>query len=78
MEFDKISEIVARVLNLELSEITPEKSFADDLDADSLDLAEIIIAMEDEFGVTVPDEALEKIVTVKDACDFVKNWLDEH
>ena len=77
MVFEKIRDIVAKTLNLDPEEITPEKSFSEDLDADSLDLAEIIIAMEDEFGVTVPDENLEKIVTVQDACDFVRSCLSD-
>ena len=72
MELDKIREIVARVLNLDVEDVTPEKAFGEDLDADSLDIAEIVIAIEDEFGITVPDDALEKVVTVQDACDLLK------
>lgn len=72
MELEKIREIVAKVLNLSIDDVTPDKSFAEDLDADSLDLAEIIMAIEDEFGVTIPDEILEKVVTVQDAYDLVK------
>ena len=71
MELDKIREIVARVLNLDIEDVTPDKSFGEDLDADSLDIAEIVIAIEDEFGITVPDEALEKVVTVQDAVDLL-------
>lgn len=74
MEIEKIKEIIARTLNLDPEEITPDKSFSEDLDADSLDLAEIIIAIEDEFGVTIPDEVLEKVATVQDAFDLVKGW----
>ena len=72
MELEKIRDIIATTLNLDPEEVTPEKSFAEDLDADSLDLAEIIMAIEDEFGVTIPDEILEKVVTVQDAYDLVK------
>ena len=72
MEIEKIRDIIATTLNLAPEEVTPEKSFAEDLDADSLDLAEIIMAIEDEFGVTIPDEILEKVVTVQDAYDLVK------
>ena len=72
MELEKIRDIIATTLNLDPEEVTPEKSFAEDLDADSLDLAEIIMAIEDEFGVTIPDELLEKVVTVQDAYDLVK------
>ncbi len=72
MEIERIRDIIATTLNLLPEDITPEKSFAEDLDADSLDLAEIIMAIEDEFGVTIPDEILEKVVTVQDAYDLVK------
>ena len=72
MEIEKIRDIIATTLNLDPSEVTPDKSFAEDLDADSLDLAEIIMAIEDEFGVSIPDEILEKVVTVQDAYDLVK------
>ena len=72
MELEKIREIVARVLNLNVEDVTPEKSFGEDLDADSLDIAEIVIAIEDEFGITVPDVALDKVMTVQDACDLLQ------
>ena len=72
MEIEKIRDIIATTLNLDPEEVTPDKSFAEDLDADSLDLAEIIMAIEDQFGVTIPDEILEKVVTVQDAYDLVK------
>ncbi len=72
MEIEKIRDIIATTLNLDPEEVTPDKSFAEDLDADSLDLAEIIMAIEDEFGVTIPDEILEKVVTVQDAYYLVK------
>ena len=72
MEIEKIRDIIATTLNLDPEEVTPDKSFAEDLDADSLDLAEIIMAIEDEFSVTIPDEILEKVVTVQDAYDLVK------
>ena len=72
MELEKIRDIIATTLNLDPEEVTPDKSLAEDLDADSLDLAEIIMAIEDEFGVTIPDEILEKVVTVQDAYDLVK------
>ncbi len=72
MEIEKIRDIIATTLNLDPEEVTPEKSFAEDLDADSLDLAEIIMAIEDELGITIPDEIHEKVVTVQDAYDLVK------
>ena len=72
MELEKIREIIAKVLNLNVEDVTPDKAFGEDLDADSLDIAEIIIAIEVEFGISIPDEALEKVVTVQDACDLLK------
>ncbi|MBQ4425673.1 MAG: acyl carrier protein [Lachnospiraceae bacterium] len=71
MVFEKIRDIIAGVLNIDPEQITPEKSFTEDLDADSLDIAEIIMAIEDEFGILIPDEALEKVVTVQDACSLL-------
>ena len=67
----RIIELIAEQLDKDVSEITPEMSFADDLGADSLDLVELIMAMEEEFDVEIPDEEAEKIVTVQNAIDFV-------
>ena len=72
MEIERIRDIIATTLNMDPEDVTPDKSFAEDLDADSLDLAEIIMAIEDEFGISIPDEILEKVVTVQDAYDLVK------
>jgi acyl carrier protein len=55
------------------ADVVPEASFADDLGADSLDLVELIMAMEEQFDVSIPDEDAEKIVTVKDAIDYIQN-----
>ncbi len=68
---DKVKKIIAEKLSVDLSEVKPEASFVDDLGADSLDLVELIMSMEEEFGVEISDEDAEKIVTVKDAISYV-------
>ncbi|WP_028325386.1 acyl carrier protein [Desulfatirhabdium butyrativorans] len=68
---EKVKHIIAEKLGVELSEVTPEKSFVDDLGADSLDLVELIMSMEEAFDIEIADEDAEKIVRVKDAIDFV-------
>ena len=73
MEFEKIQAIIAKVLNIDPSKITPETTFVDDLDADSLDVLQIIMGIEDEFDIKIPDEATEKIVTVADAVNEIKS-----
>jgi len=69
---DKIKKIIADKLGVEIEEIVPKASFADDLGADSLDLVELIMTMEEEFDVDIPDEDAEKILTFQDAIDYVK------
>jgi acyl carrier protein len=69
---DKIKQIIAEKLGVELSEVVPEASFVDDLGADSLDLVELVMTMEEEFDVDISDEDAEKLVTVQDAINFVK------
>ena len=64
MEFEKIQKIIADVLNIEPEKITMESAFVDDLNADSLDVLQIVMGIEDEFDIKIPDEATEKIVTV--------------
>jgi len=71
----RIIEMIAEQLGKDASDITAEMSFADDLGADSLDLVELIMAVEEEFGVEVPDEEAEKIKLVQDAIDFVKSKI---
>ena len=66
MEFEKIQEIVAQVLNIQPDEITMSSTFIDDLGADSLDIFQIIMAIEEEFGIQIPNEAAEHIVSVGD------------
>lgn len=68
---DKVKKIIAEKLSVDLEEVVPEASFVDDLGADSLDLVELIMSMEEEFDIDIPDEEAEKLVTVKDAMDFI-------
>ena len=68
---DKIKEIIAEKLSVELDEVLPSANFVDDLGADSLDLVELVMTMEEEFDVDISDEDAEKLVTVQDAMDFV-------
>ena len=68
---DKVTKIIAEKLSVELEEIVPEASFVDDLGADSLDLVELIMSMEEEFDIEIPDEQAEKLVTVQDVLNFI-------
>ena len=68
----RVKEIIVEQLGVEEDEVTSKASFIDDLGADSLDTVELIMAFEEEFDVEIPDEEAEKIVTVKDAIDYVK------
>jgi acyl carrier protein len=72
---DKVKKIIAEKLSVDLDEVVPEASFVDDLGADSLDLVELIMSMEEEFDVEIPDEEAEKLVTVGDAIDYTKAHL---
>ncbi len=67
---DKVKKIVVEHLGVEESKVTPEASFIDDLGADSLDTVELVMAFEEAFGVEIPEDAAEKISTVKDAIDY--------
>ncbi|GAB4153669.1 MAG: acyl carrier protein [Sphingomonadales bacterium] len=69
---DKVKKIVVEHLGVEESKVAEEASFIDDLGADSLDTVELVMAFEEEFGVEIPDDAAEKILTVKDAIDYIK------
>ena len=69
--FEKLKEIIEEKLNAEGAAITEETSFKEDLDADSLDLFELVMALEDEFDVEIPSEELEKLNTVKDVMDYL-------
>lgn len=72
MEFETIKSIIVDQLGVDESEVTMEASFVDDLGADSLDLVELVMAMEDEFGMEIPDEDVEGIHTVADAVNYAK------
>lgn len=76
MEFEKLQNIIAEVLNVDTDEISLNTTFVDDLGADSLDIFQIIMGIEEEFDIEIPSEAAEKIVTVGDAVDQIKNALN--
>ena len=68
---DKVRSIIAEQLGVKLEEVTPQASFIDDLGADSLDTVELVMALEEEFGIEIPDEDAEKMVTVGDAMKYI-------
>ena len=76
MELEKLKEIIADVLNVEVNDITEDTTFVDDLGADSLDIFQIIMGIEEEFDIEIPNEAAESIVTVADAVEQIKNALN--
>ncbi len=76
MEFEKLQEIVAEVLNLDANEITMDTTFVNDLGADSLDVFQIIMAIEEEFDIEISNEDAEKIVSVGDAVERIKEELN--
>lgn len=76
MEFEKLQEIIADVLNMQKEEIRPESAFVDDLGADSLDIFQIIMGIEEEFDIEIDNEEAEKIVTVQDAVDQIKKAVE--
>ena len=76
MEFEKLQGIIAEVLNIEPEEVTMAATFVDDLGADSLDIFQIIMGIEEEFDIEIPNEAAEQIVTVGDAVEQIKNALN--
>ena len=75
MEFEKLQGIIAEVLNIEPEDVTMAATFVDDLGADSLDIFQIIMGIEEEFDVEIPNEAAEHIVTVGDAVEQIKSAL---
>ena len=76
MQFEKLKKIISEVLNVEEEEITMETTFVDDLGADSLDIFQIIMGIEEEFDIEIANEEAEKIVTVGDAVEQIKNALN--
>ena len=76
MEFEKLKKIIAEVLNVDPDEITMETTFQDDLGADSLDVYQIIMGIEEEFDIEIPTDVAEHIVSVSDAVEQIKNALN--
>ncbi len=76
MELEKLKKIIAEVLNVDPEEITPDTTFMDDLGADSLDVYQIIMGIEEEFDIEIPAEAAEEIATVEQAVEMIKKALN--
>lgn len=72
MVFEKVREIIVDQLNIDAEEITPDVSLIDGLGADSLDLVELMLAMEEEFDINIPEEDIDKISTVGDAVEYIE------
>jgi len=70
---ERVKKIIVEHLGVEESKVVESASFIDDLGADSLDTVELVMAFEEEFGIEIPDEAAEKILSVKDAVDYINN-----
>ena len=77
MELEKLRDIIVEVLNVDVSEVKMESTFVDDLGADSLDVFQIIMGLEEEFDIEIPNEEAEKIVTVGDAVEQIKNAVNQ-
>ncbi|MBI2122914.1 MAG: acyl carrier protein [Armatimonadetes bacterium] len=75
--FDRVKGIVVDQLGVAVAEVTPEASFVEDLGADSLDVVELVMALEEEFGIEIPDEQAEKIVTVGEAVKYIEAHMSE-
>ncbi|MCQ1528034.1 acyl carrier protein [Lutispora saccharofermentans] len=73
MIFEKVQEKIAEQLSIDSEDIAMESSFIEDLGADSLDIVELLMALEEEFDIEIPDEEAEKLVTVGDVVDYIKN-----
>ena len=78
MEFEKLKKFIVDVLNVDENEITMDTTFIDDLGADSLDVFQIIMGLEEEFDIEIPNEQAEKIVTVGDAVEQIKAAMNEN
>ena len=76
MEFETLKKIIAEVLNVDPDEITMETTFQDDLGADSLDVYQIIMGIEEEFDIEIPAETAEQVTTVEDAVEMIKNAVN--
>jgi acyl carrier protein len=77
MIFEKVKDIISDQLGIDADEISMESSFIDDLGADSLDIVELIMALESEFDMEIPDEDAEKISAVSDVVDYIKAHTEE-
>lgn len=75
---ERMIKIIKEQLNVKESEIKPEASFVDDLGADSLDTVELLMAIEEEFGIEIPDEDADKAKTVGDVVNYINNSLENH
>lgn len=76
MEFEKLKKVIAEILNVDPEEITMDTTFLDDLGADSLDIFQIIMGIEEEFDIEIPAEKAEKITTVEEAVELIKGALN--
>ena len=74
---DRVKKIIVDQLGVEEDEVAPEKSFVDDLGADSLDTVELVMALEEEFGIEIPDEDAEKITKVQQAIEYIEKHADK-
>ena len=74
---EKVKNIIVDQLGVSADEVVPEASFVDDLGADSLDLVELVMVLEEEFGKEIPDEDAEKIQTVQDAINYIKEHMEK-
>jgi acyl carrier protein len=75
--YERVKEIVVELLEVDPETVTAEASFRETLEADSLDLVELLMAFEDEFGAPIPDEDVKQIVTVGDAVNYIKKRMEE-
>ena len=73
---EKVKNIIIEQLGVSVDEVVPEASFVDDLGADSLDLVELVMVLEEEFGKEIPDEDAEKIQTVQDAINYINGHME--
>lgn len=76
MEFEKLRDIIVEVLNVDENEVTMESTFIDDLGADSLDVFQIIMGIEEEFDIEIPAESAEQVTTVEEAVEMIKNAVN--
>lgn len=77
MDVEKVKEIIANQLGVDEDEINLDSSFVDDLNADSLDLVELLVALEEEYDISIPDEDISNLQTVGDVVDYIRNHIEE-